>query len=160
MTATDQMKIELYEQYYGRVLRCIRAKVTDSDLAEDLASTVFLKVYEKLDSFDPEMASLTTWIYTIMRNTVTDYFRTRRVFEEIPETLSDDSSVEEEVIGDRMLEILADALRALEVRQRDIIILHYESGMTLLEISERMRIPYSTVKVLHHKALAELKKFF
>lgn len=160
MTVNDQTKAEIFQQYQNKVLRYFNSKLTDSYLAEDLCADVFLKVYEKLDTFDESKASLSTWIFTVARNTLTDYFRTRRVYEEVPEDLSAGSDIEEEVCNEEQLETLADALEALDERERDIIIFHYYSGMTLTAIAERMSISYAYVKVLHNKALSHMKKFF
>lgn len=160
MTATEEFKSELYTQYYKKVCSYLNGKVNDANLAEDIASDVFLKVFEKLDTFDDSKASVSTWIYTITRNTLTDYFRTRRVFSEIPETMSAQSDIEEEYCRDEMLNILADALTALPERERDLIVLHYYSGKTLKEIAEQLDISYAYVKVLHNKALAAMKKYF
>ena len=160
MTETDLRKENVYCDYYGKVFGYIRSRLNDTPTAEDLASDVFVKVYEKLDTFDEARASLSTWIYTITRNTVTDYFRTRRTFSEIPEALADDGSVAEEIENEEMLETLAQALGALETRLRDILILHYYSGETLKEIAAKMGLSYAYVKVLQNKALEKLKSFF
>lgn len=149
----------IYEQYRDKVLRYITSKVGDPYLAEDLCGDVILKLYEKADSFDERRASLSTWIFTIARNRLTDYYRTRRVFEEIPETLADEGSVEDSICNAETLEILARGLESLSERERDIIIMRYYSGKTLREAGERLNISYAYVKVLHRKALAELEKF-
>ena len=157
---TDTQKEALYREYHGKVFGYIRSKISSAEDAEDLTSEVFLKVYEKLDTFDESKSSLSTWIYTITRNTLTDYFRTRKVFAEIPETIEDDISVEEEVCNAEMLETLADALETLEERERDIIILRFYCGKTLREISSQMSISYAYVKVLQNNAFAKIKNFF
>ena len=157
---TDEMKTELYRNFYKKVLGYINGKVSNYTLAEDLCSDVFLKVYEKIDTFDEKKASLSTWIFTITRNTLTDYFRTRHVSSEIPETLAGEDSFEDEVCNGEMLDSLADALEKLDIRERDIIIFHYYSGMTLKEVAEKMGLSYSYAKLLHNNALVSLKKFF
>lgn len=157
---TDEMKTKLYQDFYQKVLGYINGKVNNYTLAEDLCSDVFLKVYEKIDTFDETKASLSTWIFTITRNRLTDYFRTRHVAGEIPETLAEDNSFEDDVCNGEMLETLADALEKLDTRERDIIIFHYYSGMTLKDVAEKMGISYSYVKLLHNNALAALKNFF
>lgn len=153
-------KEQIYLDYHGKVFGYIRSRLNDTPTAEDLASDVFVKVYEKLDTFDETRASISTWIFTITRNTVTDYFRTRRTFSEIPEALADDGFVAEEIENEEMLETLAQALGTLETRLRDILILHYYSGKTLKEIAAKMGLSYAYVKVLQNKALEKLKKFF
>ena len=150
----------IYRDYYGKVFGYIRSKVKPRQDAEDIAADVFVKVFEKLDSFDESKASLSTWIYTITRNTLTDYFRTRRVHGEIPETLAEEDSFEDEICNNDMLDSLADALENLDERERDIVIFHYYSGMTLKEVSDKMGISYSYVKLLHNNALAALKNYF
>lgn len=160
MLATEKEKADIYNNYHKKVLSYLNGKVNDSYLAEDLCADVFLKIYEKLDSFDETKASISTWIFTITRNTLTDYFRTRRVYDEIPEELPGESDIEENYCQNEMLDDLADALEALPERERDLIILHYYSGKTLKEVAEQMDISYAYVKVLHNKALSAMKKFF
>lgn len=160
MLITDELKTNLYSDYHGKILGYIQSRVNNAVLAEDLCADVFLKVYEKLDTFDERKASLSTWIYTVARNTLTDYYRTRRVTEEIPETYADGSDVEESVISAEMLDVLADALEALPERERDIIVLRYYSGKTLKDIGQKIGISYAYVKLLHNKALAQMRDFF
>lgn len=159
MIITDTQKEDIYRDYYGKVYGYIISKIGNAHTAEDLASEVFVKVYEKIGSFDERKASLSTWIYTITRNTLIDYYRTRRVYEEVPVTMSDGSSVEEEICSGEMLEALAKALETLDDRERDIIVLRYYSGRTLKEIAEKKGISYAYVKVLQKKALDKMKKF-
>ena len=160
MIITDIEKEKIYRDYHGKVCGYIRSRISSAQDAEDLASDVFVKFYEKLDTFDETKASLSTWIYTITRNTLTDYFRTRKVFEEIPETTKDEASVEDEICNAETLETLADALKNLEERERDIIILRFYSGKTLREISSQMGISYAYVKVIQSNAFAKIRNFF
>lgn len=69
---------QIYEEFQPKVRAYVRGKIHDPHDADDLVSAVFMKVVQKLDSYDPDKASISTWVYTITRNTVTDYFRTRR----------------------------------------------------------------------------------
>ena len=75
MIIADIEKEKIYRDYHGKVCGYIRSKINSAQDAEDITSDVFVKVYEKLDTFDETKASLSTWIYTITRNTLTDYFR-------------------------------------------------------------------------------------
>ena len=152
---TDEMKTKLYQDFYQKVLGYINGKVNNYTLAEDLCSDVFVKVYEKFDTFDENKASLTTWIFTITRNRLIDYYRTRKVMVEIPENLTYDETDDE--IDDEALEKLASALETLDERDRKLIILHYYEDKSLKEIAEILSISYIYAKVLHQKALNKLK---
>lgn len=148
----------LYLECYPKVRRYVAARVRDPQEAEDLVSEVFLKVYQKLDSFDGTKASLSTWVYAITHNAVIDYYRTSRVHSELPETLASGEDLEETLCRADTLEALAAALETLEQRQRDIIILRYYRGMTLRDIARRMGLSYSYMKALHNSALAALRR--
>ncbi len=153
-------KEQIYADYREKVTRYVRGKVANSSDAEDIVSDVFLKAYGKLDTFDETKASLATWIYHITQNTVTDYYRKRRVFSDIPDSASADESLEDSVINEEMLECLADGLERLDERSRNLVILHYYSGMKLKDIADKMGISYIYAKVLHKKALLVLRNFF
>lgn len=148
----------IYREYHPKIHRYITGKVGDPQEAEDLVGDVFLKVCHRWDSFDETKASVSTWIYTIARNAVIDYYRTHRVHGEIPDALAAQGSMEDDLTHRDTLETLATALEALEERQRDIVILRYYRGMTLKEIASRLHISYAYVKVLHNAALGTLKK--
>lgn len=156
MTETDKM--QLYEKYKEKVKAYIFGKVSHTQDAEDLISTVFLKIYQNADKFDASKATLSTWIYAITRNTVIDYFRTRKIccgLEEIP--LCEESIFEMSETED-MLEMLCKALEKLPQKHRELIVLHYYTGKTLKEISVSLGMSYINAKIIHKKALNRLNK--
>ena len=125
-----------------------------------MAQAVFLKIYTKMDSFDAEKSSLSTWIYNITRNTLIDHQRSMstRNHEEIPATLADDSpDMLDNLIMEQEQERLADALEKLTKEERDLIILYYYNEYTLLKVAELMKRPYGQIKRLHMKALKKLR---
>ena len=62
----------IYAQYRDKVFGFVRSKIYNQTEVEDIVQTVFLKVYSNLDKYDETKASLSTWIYIITRNTVSD----------------------------------------------------------------------------------------
>lgn len=157
---TDAEKTAIYTDFHEKVLNYVNSKIQNMTQAEDITSDIFLKIYEKLDTFDESKSSLSTWIFTITRNTLTDYYRTRKVFSEVPEDFKDETCIDDELCNDETLETLADALDSLDERERDLIILRYYKGLTLTEIAQRMDISYSYVKILHNKALSVMRGYF
>ena len=155
---TEQEKTKIYEDYGLKVRNFILSKVNDFNLAEDLTSDVFLKVYKNIDKFDSKKSSMSTWIFTIARNTLIDYYRTRKVEAELPDDLTYD--VEEELCNEDNLKLLKEGLKSLSEKERTIILLHYYSKITLKEVAKKMGISYAYAKILHSKALLKLRKFF
>lgn len=149
---------QVYLDFHDKVTAYIRGKVNDRHEAEDLAASVFEKVYQKWDSFDPKKASRSTWIYTITHNTVVDYYRSRRAVTEYADYMDLENVAAPE--ADDRLDELADALMALKEKERDVILLHYYKGYKLKEAAEMMGMSYVNAKVLHKKALNGLRKFY
>ncbi|MBQ0126065.1 MAG: RNA polymerase sigma factor, partial [Clostridiales bacterium] len=107
---TDMQKEQIYRDYHDKIYGYIISKINNVQNTEDLTAEVFVKIYEKLGEYDGSKASLSTWIYTVTRNTLTDWFRLRKQFDEIPESLDDGSSLEDDVCNTETLETLASAL--------------------------------------------------
>ena len=148
----------LYAQYSSKVMGYIHARVRNRADAEDLCSDVFEKIQRKLGDFDSSKASVSTWIFTITRNTVIDHYRRSRPAEELDENLSDDTELDEGLLNSESLSELAGALRALPTEMRDIIVLRYYDGKPLTEIAGLMGLSYGAVKLRHQAAIAKLRK--
>ena len=148
---------DIYEEYYGKILAYIRGRTPYPQDAEDLCSAVFEKVLENLNTYDADRASVATWIYRIARNTVADYYRNQRTDETLDEELPGLEYADDALLRRETLSALANALKHLRQQERDIIILHYYTGCSLKEISERMGIPYRTVKLRKQTALERLR---
>ena len=101
----------IYQEYSGKVMGYISARVQRRADAEDLCSEVFEKVFRKMEGYDQEKASVGTWIYTITRNTVIDYFRKNRPTAELDENIASDGEVDDSLLNNETLSELAQALK-------------------------------------------------
>ena len=93
--------------------------------AEDLCSDIFEKIRLKLDSFDPEKAQLSTWIYSVTRNRVIDFYRKFKNESEPDEAIPDETPLDENLLKTETLSMLAEALNKLNEQQKSIIIMRY-----------------------------------
>ena len=148
---------QIYLQYHDKIRAYVRGKIQDPHDVEDLVSAVFMKIVQKLDSYDSAKASVSTWVYTITRNTVTDHFRTRLTLMALENYMADEAPEE---LNDGVLDSLADALLVLKEKARDLSVLHYYTGHTLKDTAEMMGMSYINAKVIHKKALESLRAFF
>ena len=156
MTAEQQEKI--YTAFNGKVMGYICVRVNRRADAEDLCADVFEKVFSRIGQYDSSKASLSTWIFSITRNTVIDYFRRTRPTDELDENLSDDTEVDEGLLQTESLDELAAALRSLPQELTDLIVLRYYDNKPLTEVAEIMGLSYGAVKLRHQKALGMLRR--
>jgi RNA polymerase sigma-70 factor (ECF subfamily) len=155
---------QLYDRYspmtYGIILRI----AGEAGAAEDLLQEVFLRIWERAQSFEREKGSLGTWLITLARNRAIDYRRSVEGrmssqtvgLESMPSGGS--GHVEEEVVLrlDRIAKVRA-ALGTLSESQRRVIELAYYEGMSQTEIAARLGQPLGTVKALMRRGLKVIK---
>ena len=156
MTAEQQEKI--YTAFHGKVMGYLCARINRRADAEDLCSEVFEKIFNRFDQYDKTKSSISTWVFTITRNTLIDHYRRSKPQEELDENLSDDSEIDENLLQNESLEELAAALRRMPEELRDLIILRYYDNRPLTEVAEMMGMSYGAVKLRHQKALGMLRK--
>lgn len=68
---------DLVIRYERRLIRVLMRFVHEADLAEDLAQETFLRVWERLDQFDPSRR-FGPWLFRIGVNLTMDYLRRRK----------------------------------------------------------------------------------
>ena len=149
---------QIYSAYQKKVMGYIRARINSWADAEDLCADVFEKIARKLPDFDSTKASLSTWVFTITRNTVIDYFRRSKPSEEIDENIPEEGGVDDALLNTETLSELAIGLQQLPQIMRDIIVLRYYHGKPLTEIAQLTGLSYGAVKLRHQSALLQLKQ--
>ncbi len=140
------------------------------DGAMDLAQEVFIKVYVSLSSFDPQYR-FTTWLYRIASNCAIDHLRKKqlRTYAIDPgqgdgDRVPADSGLcgrdpsPDEVLRLREIEgRLDEAIAALPVAYRQLILLRHRQHCRYDEIARITRLPIGTVKNRIFRAREMLK---
>lgn len=131
---------------------------------------------KNIHRFNPLKASFKTWIFTIARNTTTDFFRKKKsiLFSDLDKSTRQDLVEEENSFAENIPDenLLPDeALQKLEDSQflnkilgklrpiyQEVLILHYQEEMTFEEIGKILNKPLNTVKSIHRRAILEMRK--
>ncbi len=154
---------EIHRRYGGVVLSYLRGALRDAGAAEDVHQEVFLEVWRRGSSFDPERASLGTWIMVIARSRAIDHLRKR-----IPEPHDpqgpggalmredEDPSQSPETLVERWR--LAVLLAQLPDDEARILRMRFHEGFSQSEIAERTGIPLGTVKTYMVRGLRRLRE--
>lgn len=156
---------ELYDRYGKLVYSVIFRIVKETGTAEDLAQETFLRVWNRVQFFDPEKGTLGPWVLAVARNRAIDYLRSvdgriaQRTFEydggvEHPESFG---NLERDVINSDRARILKEAFTKLTPNQRVVIEMAYYEGLSQTEMADRMKQPLGTVKTWVRTALRILR---
>ncbi len=156
---------ELYDQYGGLLFAVILRAVSNQATAEDLLQEAFLRIWNRIHTFDAERGRLEGWIVTVARNRAIDYLRsTRNQPSECSTTLDDLEHSGFFVTRDTEAEHFArskavgQALGSLSNEQREVLELTHFQGLTQTEIATRLQKPLGTVKSLVRSALKVLRE--
>jgi RNA polymerase sigma-70 factor (ECF subfamily) len=159
---------ELYDRYYDKLLMYIFRRVLDAKLAEDILSNTFYKALNKVETFNPEIASFSTWIYRIATNEINMYFRKKgkyvvgldsEMMEYFVKEKQGHAEDAEEILSRHQdFQILAKAIRELKPIYQDILHLRYFEDFSHKKISETVKMKESSVRVYLHRALKLLEK--
>lgn len=155
---------EYYSDYYPRVYRYILKRIQNPEQAEDMAMEVFAKCFDKFGEFDDTRASFGTWVYTITKNKLKNYYRDKKTFENIDDCTECISGFEDEIIAAEYVkevrDHLADALESLNDVQRKVVILKYFKEKSAPEIAEIMGMSAVNVRVTLSRGIARMKEYF
>lgn len=165
-TARDRAAFaELFNHFAPKVKSyalLMRHVFTSPEMADELVQEVMLKVWRKADSFNPDKASVNTWLFTIARNARTDIIRKINRGDVI---LDNDVmwELEDDVEPVSSLELLRTQknvvalLRALPDEQSSVIRQIYLEGKSQAEIAKDSGIPLGTIKSRVRLAMAKMR---
>lgn len=133
---------KVWTLYAADVERFILSKVSDKVIAEDLLQETFIKVHTKLDTLkSPE--KLKSWLFSIARNVVMDYFRKPDVDQACPEH---DLASEDPKPDHTKEDCLHGIIKSLPKKYRDSLILSDIQGLKQQQIADQLDLPLPTVK--------------
>lgn len=151
----------LFSYYFPRVKAYLLRAGASANVAEELAQETMLRVWRKAESFDPEAAAASTWIFVIARNLRIDRLRGERH----GDSLAPDPSEEPDapatgetiaILQERSAR-LRQALGGLSAEQARIIELFYFDDHPQSEIARMLGVPLGTVKSRIRLAVQRLR---
>ncbi|MBQ6780421.1 MAG: hypothetical protein IJP62_04230 [Treponema sp.] len=71
----------IYADYSEKVYAYLRKHVSDAEAAADLHSKIFQKIVEHVDSYRGNPDAVSSFVYTVTKNCVIDFYRTRKFFD-------------------------------------------------------------------------------
>jgi RNA polymerase sigma factor (sigma-70 family) len=134
----------------------IKSSIGDGEAARDLYQDVFLSAVQHLDELDTER-SLKNWLYTVTRNRVINYLKSRRKRENIE--LSDDHQIHYPIdeVDTQMVQRIFARLNPLH---RQVLLWHLHEGYSYDEISVMLNRSVSAVTSLIHRARAIFQRLY
>jgi RNA polymerase sigma-70 factor (ECF subfamily) len=150
---------QLYVRYYHSAYLYTLSLCGSRELAEDLVADAFVKAYLTLTD---ENESFRFWLLRVCKNLWIDHIRRQKrravqgdeALSDIPDTYTP----EQRLLRDERLADLYRSIGALREPDRELLVLHYFSGLSLGEIARMLHASPGSVKTRIFRARFSLKQ--
>ena len=160
LPAFEELVTKYQREVYGLACRII----SDPEEAKDMTQQAFLQAFVHIKSFRQD-AQFRTWLFRIAINQCYNYLKSRKKFGD-PVDVNDmilvdtNESPESDLVSQEDRQRLYTALEKLPAKQRAVITLKVEQGLSYQEISQVLGGTAGAARVNYCQALKTLKKFF
>lgn len=149
---------------FAIVLRILQRR----DWAEEALQDVYVRVWQKADTYSIDRGAPMAWLATIARYRALDLLRGRRP--EVNESSLDESqaalvegvesgaSPEDQAAEHTDIGRLDDCLKVLPAEQRKVVLLSYYEGFSHSELAKKLATPLGTIKSWTRRGLLQLRE--
>lgn len=158
----------LVDRYDSLVFSVVSRFAEREDTIEELAQQIFVKAYERLDSFNMN-SRFSSWLYSLARFHCLDYAknvrRSNKRFSEmesaaLKSTMKTEETPAVEFQNKEFRDLLTEALARITPEYAEAFLLKYRDDLTYAAMAERLDVTEGALKVRVHRARKELKEYF
>ena len=155
---------QIHDCYYASIYRYVQYRIGDSQIAEDAASEVFVRLLNALHSGKAPKSSLRGWLFGTASHIVNDHYRDR--YQGNDEDLDHHTALpahdgaNPEMVVQRLwahAELRA-ALADLTDDQQQVVTLRFGQGLSHRDVAQMMGKTEGAVKLLQLRALRSLRR--
>jgi RNA polymerase sigma-70 factor (ECF subfamily) len=147
---------QVWEKYAGDLKRFIFSKIKDKAITDDVLQDSFIKIHTKLHTLK-DLTKLKSWIFSIARNSILDYFKSTNKTFEIA-NFESETDILEDVHTEK--DCLLGILQNLPKTYRDPLFLSDIKGLKQQEVAEQLNQTLSTTKSQIQRARKLIAKGF
>ena len=146
---------EAYAAHAGELYGFALRSLDDPGLAEEAVQETFLRAWRAGERFDPQLGSLRTWLFAIVRNVVIDLGRARAAR---PRPGTHGLEPAHDPLDDALLAWqVEEGLRRIGEAHRRVLIETYYRGRPYAEVAIELGVPEGTVKSRVYYGLRALR---
>jgi len=158
--ADEQALRRIYEKYKDTLLTIATLLLQDKNKAEDILHDVFVSFAKGIRGFRL-YGSLESYLVSCVVGRARDIYREKMYqvvgLDSTGPIRTDIGGLTEAIADDEEMQPLAEGLSQLPFQQREVIILHLQSGMKFREIAELQEVSISTVRDRYRYGLDKLR---
>lgn len=152
----------VYDTYVDSLFRFVAFRVRTQELAQDITSELFLKLWQYLtQNNEARVKNLRAYLYQVARNLIADHYRSEQKTLPLEEAIDVVATHTPGQLSPEMrlsLRDIENALTKLKDEWQEVVVLAYVEGLKPQEIAVIINKSPAATRVILHRALQELKK--
>lgn len=152
----------LYDKYGAALFGTAERIIQNEEVTSEVVQDIFMKIWTKIDQYDPKKGRFFTWMLNMTRNAAIDKVRSKEInrsaktdsIDDYVYTIDSQNKTELSIDSIGVKELMNDLVE----EQRFILLKVYFEGFTHSEIADEFDIPLGTVKTRLRSALKHLRK--
>ncbi len=143
----------LYDRYSTKIFHKCLSIIKDREAAKDCTHDIMVKIFMKLGDFKGKSA-FSLWVHSITYNFCMDYLSKQKRLDfsdysdyEYEKVSNDDESLENKIFQDLKLTQLEIVFEQLNPDEKIILMMRYQDGHSVKEISDTLGVGESAVKM-------------
>ena len=151
---------DLYRESAGAIFAFVAGMLRDRSAAEEVTAIAFERGFRARATFDRSRGAPRAWMFGIARNAALDELRRRGRVAELPPEPEDRTSAGPPELAEASArrEVVLRALDKLEPRERELIALRFDGGLSHAEIAEVLDITATNASTMVHRVVTKLRK--
>ena len=128
----------LYDRYHLQIYHYLYAHLNNEHDAADVMQHVFLQAWKHAQSYDPTRGTVATWLLSIARHRLIDFYRVSRLslsWETIPDITSMEQNPEARVISQETIAQVKKMLEELPQAEQELLALRFAARLSSAEIA-------------------------
>ena len=149
----------LYNKYIDQIYRYFLYNLNqNTEEAKDLTQETFIAAFRSIKKFRGE-SSFKNWLYAISKNILKKYIFRKNLFrlEPLYETIVFDPFVFDPEEIEKTDKKINKLLTYLSNTERSVVVFRYLRGLSIKEVSLKLKLSESNVKIISHRAIQKLK---
>ena len=141
----------LYDSLAPKLYGFVYSRTSSREIAEDLSQEIFVKLIEKIESYDPKKGRFLVWFWRMARNNVIDHYRQKKP---TPFSQFADAEVENMAVGEipdtdivMAHATLKELVATFSEEEKELFELRFVAEMPYKDISKMMGKPEGTLRV-------------
>ena len=157
----SQVISAVFDRYFSDVYRFVFYRISNEQVAEDIASDVFVRLLEAVKKRRGPQSNIKGWLLATASHAVADHLRNayRRPIEVLSDSMPDHaSSLTDEIDYRQQTDSVREAYAQLTPDQQNVLALRFGSGYSLEETATVMQKNINAIKALQFRALQALHR--